>query len=541
MTSEFENFSYPLGTTALNRLPVGDSNFSNIRLKHSVYVDKTDLIYNLTSSTYKFFLSRPRRFGKTMLVNTMESLFLYGTRDFKGLAIESLWDDDGTYDVMHVNFAEMRRFNDAEAFRAELCELLDDFMQDHPVADPLSVKSGTDPMTRFAKYLTQRPLGRLVVLIDEYDTPLTNCLENKQLFDAVSNVLCQFYQILKNHDGALRFMFVTGICRFQHLGLFSGPNQFIDISMDPEYGTIVGYTVEELGRYFSPYIENAALALGISYDECFEKLKFHYDGFCFDEEASTHVFSPWSVLNFLYRPRRGFKNYWYNSAGEASVLLNYLKNRRLQDPEAYGQPVSVSPDVLSSSKELASLNDIAMLFHTGYLTIKGLSPSGNFIINTSNNEVSCSLAKLNADHCLQPQTLDDFSSILLEGSPDEVVGELNRFFTSLDYKDFKLQDESSVRSVLQLSLMAIGLNPKIEVHNHKGRSDLEVRADARYFVFEIKYHREGAGSPEALLEEAVAQIADNHYGEQNCPELPHIRIALVFSQKERCFVLSKIF
>lgn len=540
MSSEFENFSYPLSRTELNRLPIGDSNFTNIRRKHSIYVDKTGLIYNLACSTFKFFLSRPRRFGKTLLINTLESLFLNGLRDFRGLAIEQLWKENCTYDVLHLNFADMRRFNDAEEFRSELGALLTDFMLDHPMDGSLSAGLGTDPLIRFAKYLTLRPLGKLVVLIDEYDTPLTNCLGNKALFEAVSNVLSQFYQILKNHDGALRFLFVTGICRFQHLGLFSGPNQFVDISMNPEYGTLVGYTDEELLRYFSAYIENAARCLSISHEECLDRLRFHYDGFCFDEEASTHVFSPWSVLNFLYSPRRGFKNYWYNSAGEPTVLLNYLRTQRLQDPESYGQPVSVSPDVLTSSKELASLNDVAMLFHTGYLTIKGVSPSGNFVVNTSNNEVSCSLAKLHADHCMKPEALDDFSNTLLESSPEGVIAGLNRFVSSLDYKDFKLQDESSVRSVLQLVFMAIGLNPKIEVHNHKGRSDLEVRVDSRYFVFELKYHREGSVSPETLLNEASAQITNNHYGEQSYPNLPHIRIALVFSRQERRFTHFRI-
>lgn len=531
----------PLSDEELDRLPTGVCSFKEIRQGRNIYVDKTELIHSLALTHKRYFLSRPRRFGKTLLINTLEALFRDGLEDFRGLAIEKLWHDT-TYDVLHLDFAGISDFKSADEFKTELYKKINFFMLKHPVSDDIALSSDCDPWSRFDTYLSLRPTGQMVVLIDEYDAPLTHCLKDQDLFKDVSGILSQFYQILKSQSGALRFMLVTGICRFQHLGIFSGSNHLIDISMNPKYGTITGYDVSELTQYFSAYIDNAAGILGISRDECLEKLKYHYDGFCFDEQAKTHVFSPWSVLNFMQSPELGFSNYWYATAGDSTVLMEYLKQHGIKSPESYAQDVLISKETLQSTLSLNKLDDRAMLFHTGYLSIKGIDEYfGDLILNYPNHEVADSLAKTYAEHELNKNELRAFTDLLLKGDPEQLIAELNRFLTSLDYRDYKLQDEASVRSMLQLTLMISGLHPKVEVHNHKGRSDLEVLADRRYFVFELKYQREGERSAEALLEEASAQIVANHYGEQNFPELPHIRIALVFSQQERRFSLWKVF
>lgn len=530
-----------LSQAELIRLPRGRSQFTDLRNSNQIYVDKTELIFELAVRRDQFFLSRPRRFGKTLLISTLESLFLYGIRDFKGLKIEKLWNDT-TYDVLRLDFSNFSEFRSAQEFKTELYKWINAFMLDHPVEESASMKADSDPWSRFVSYLTLRPLGSLVVLIDEYDSPLTHCMGDRELFDEVSSILRQFFLILKSQSGAMRFFMVTGISRFQHLGIFSAPNQITDISLTGRFGALLGYTTDEMQKYFSDYIANAACVLGISYDECLSQLKSHYDGFCFDTKAQTHVFSPWSVLNFLIQPEEGFANYWYGTAGTPSILLNYLKDHRLQDPENYGQSICVSADALNAAEELSALDDTAMLFHTGYLTIKGIDEVfGDLILNYPNKEVALSLARLFAEHNLGTDSLRSFTLMLLKDDAQTIIAELNRILTSLDYKDFRLQDEASVRSMLQLILMIAGLNPKIEVHNHKGRSDLEVEADRRYFVFELKYHREGSPAPEALLEEAVSQIVDNHYGEQNSPELTHVRIAMVFSQRERRFTHCRVF
>lgn len=531
--------NFPLPETELNRLPRGLAVFSEIVRQQRIYVDKTELIYRLACSNDQFFLHRPRRFGKTLLINTFESLFANGLRDFKGLAIEKMWHDT-TYDVMHLNLA-LGSFATVEQFCARFHEQINAFMLNHPVTEDAAMSGATSFMGKFTAYLRLRPQNALVLLIDEYDAPLTHCLGDSDLFTGISNVLSEFYEIIKDHTDKFRFMFVTGICKFKNLSLFSGPNHIADISLNSEYGSLLGYTADEVRRYFWPFIENAAHHLRTDAESCFAKMKAHYDGFCFDAKASEHVFCPWSVLNFLKFPSEGFWNYWYGTGGTPSVLLNYLQKNGMQDPEEYGQDLSVSVNELDSSEDLGSLNETSLLFHTGYLSIKGISASGNFLLNASNKEVSMSLARLYADRCIKARSLDSFADILLTESPENIVTRLNLFITALDYKDFKLEDESAVRSVLQLCLMAVGINPKIEVHNHKGRSDLEVLADGRYFVFELKYHRDGSKKPDELLSEAVCQIRDNHYGEQNCPELPHIRIAMVFSERERRFTHWKVF
>lgn len=530
-----------LSAEELDHLPTGVCSFKEIRDGNNIYVDKTALIYPLAVSHKQYFLSRPRRFGKTLLVNTLDSLFKTGIADFKGLAIEKLWHEK-TYEVLHLDFSAFSNFQDVAEFKRELSNRLNNFMQDHPIDGPSSLKLDQDVFSKFETYLSVLPVGSLVILIDEYDSPLTHCLKNDKLFTAVSGFLSQFYQILKGQSGALRFLFVTGICRFQHLGIFSGANHLIDFSMNPKYGTITGYTIEELERYFRPFIDNAAHILGYTHSECLQQLKYHYDGFCFDEQAKTHVFSPWSVLNFLQSPELKFKNYWYISGGNSTVLMEYLEQHGIKSPEKYAQDLHISADALQSSQELKQLNDCAMLFQTGYLSIKGVDEYfDDLILNYPNHEVADALAKTYADREFNKEELRSFTNILLHGEISELIPELNRFLSSLDYQNFKLQDESSVRSVLHLILMISGLHPQIEVHNHKGRSDLEVKAGQRYIVFELKFHKEGSRSPEKLLEDAILQISKNHYGEQNYTELPHLRIALVFSKKERRFSHWNVF
>lgn len=529
-----------LSERELKSLPRGRSVFSEIRANGQIYVDKTALIYKLACGNDQYFLSRPRRFGKTLLINTFESLFQYGLRDFKGLAIEKLWEDT-VYEVMHLNLAEVSLLS-LDEFRNRFYEQLNEFMLLHPVKEDAALSGATSFMGRFSRYLKLKPDNSIVLLIDEYDNPLTHCMDDPDMFRKVSLVLNEFYEIIKNNTDKFRFMFVTGICKFKNLSLFSGPNHIADISMYSEFGELLGYTTAELERYFAPFIGNAAAHLGISYDECLSHMKFNYDGFCFDDKAQTHVFCPWSVLNFLKFPEEGLRDYWYDSAGSSTVLVNYLKQNGIRKPEIYGQDLTVSPSTLDTTEELSTINDVALLFHTGYLTIKDLDEFyGDLVLNYPNHEVEGALVKLYTEQSFNKEKFKTFTRILLEGDPQSIIDELNRYFTSLDYNDFKLNDEASVRSVLQLCLMISGLHPKVEVHNHRGRSDLEVKADKRYFVFELKYHREGHGTPEKLLEEAVAQMTANHYGEQNCPDLPHIRIALVFSRQERRFTLSKFF
>ena len=204
------------------------------------------------------------------------------------------------------------------------------------------------------------------MLIDEYDAPLTNHLDDPEFFDRVRNVMGEFYAAIKQYEGVLRFFFMTGITRFSNTSIFSAFNNLDDISFDPDYGTLLGITEEELESYFDDYLKDAEAALSLSRVELLKELRSHYDGFSFDSEAETHVFCPWSVLNFLNKPKRGFQNYWYGSGGQASVLLNYLKGHELSSPDAFNKPLSITMDELESSRSYQDISLNALLMQAGY-------------------------------------------------------------------------------------------------------------------------------------------------------------------------------
>ena len=277
-------------------LPLGRSTFTTLRAEKSIYVDKTDLIFKLCRFGSKIFLSRPRRFGKSLLVSTFESLFKYGLRDFSGLNIEKLWLDK-TYKVVRLDFSEVIDFKSVIEFK-------DQFLQYIAFLFKKSAGYDGDPnLLEFSNWLSNQPSNSIVLLIDEYDAPLTACLDQPDLFSDVQTLMNQFFLKLKSHEGCLRFFFMTGITKFANTGIFSGFNNLNDISLSPEYGTLLGYTETEIKRDFSFYIQQAANLLDCSEEDVMMQLRKHYDGFCFDEDASSHVYCPWSVLKFFNEPK----------------------------------------------------------------------------------------------------------------------------------------------------------------------------------------------------------------------------------------------
>ena len=304
----------------LKKLPMGTQSFETLRKFNEIYIDKTDLIYQLASSRGKVFLARPRRFGKSLLVSTFASLFEHGLRDFRGLAIEKVWKDS-TYNVIQLDFSTIANFNSVERFDERFKAMLAVRFGDlgfQPSGDDVRF------MAEFSNWLSKQDGGSLVLLIDEYDSPLTQVLNDEKLFLGIQSILKEFFNILKFSEGVFRVLFLTGVTRFSNTSIFSGFNNLLDISLEPKYGTLVGYTESEIGHYFCDYLENAAQTLGISFNTLMGQMREYYDGFSFDRECSTHVYCPWSVLNFLGSSRFKFENYWFQSGGQPGVLMNYL-------------------------------------------------------------------------------------------------------------------------------------------------------------------------------------------------------------------------
>ncbi len=526
----------------LSLLPLGTSDFSLLRADGQIYVDKTEFVCEMASGRRKYFLSRPRRFGKSLLVSTFESLFKYGLRDFEGLAIEKQWKDAGHYGVVRLDFSEIKQFGSSGEFRLQLCALLARKFGkagfSFVASDLFSVHD------QLSGWLEELPSRSLVVLIDEYDAPLTACLDNVELFDEVRRELSNFYATIKSNDRALRFFFMTGITKFSRASVFSELNNLTDISLDSRYGSLLGYTHDEVEKNFGGYLDNAAEILGIGRRELMCGLTEHYDGFCFDEKAEFRLFAPWSLLNFLSRPDRGYINYWFESAGNPTVLRQYLKGHSLRDPNDHFKQKYLSVPLLSATAADAEhINDLALLTQTGYLTIKGMA-SGSFILGYPNREVADSIAWVYRNMLLAGRDINELGAselrtAVLEGEVDSLMTQLNSVLLSLDYGKYPVGDETTCRNYAQLILtLGSGVRTFAELHNALGRSDLEIETPRFHWVFEFKFQRSGE-SAEKMLEKAVLQIRERRYGEGSSGERKLLRIAAVFSGEERRFVAWK--
>ena len=246
----------------IQNLSLGTSDFSALRLSDEIYVDKTELIYELASQKARYLFVRPRRFGKSLLISTFESLFKYGLRDFKNLAIEKLWAEEPKYLAVRLDFSEAKYFSSPEEFSERLASLI---VRNFTRVGFSYVRDSADSIFhQWSEWLKTLKNGSLVLLIDEYDSPLTFCLDQEELFAAVKELLSNFYAMLSANERVLRFVFITGIIRFNEVCLSSELVRFTDISSDPRYGSLVGFTQDEVEGNFENYLEEAAKDLSIT-------------------------------------------------------------------------------------------------------------------------------------------------------------------------------------------------------------------------------------------------------------------------------------
>ncbi len=520
----------------LQPLPLGRSTFEALRTVDSIYVDKTEQIFSLASTDGKYFLARPRRFGKTLLVFALESLFKDGLKYFSGLKISKLWNDH-TYPVVRLDFSSLKTYGSNKKFVDNFHNLLlGQFAQAGFEYQP---QSPVKFIYQLKTWLLSLPPVSLVILIDEYDAPLTENLHDSRVFQEIRQELAEFYAVIKECDNCLRFFFMTGITKFQSTSIFSSFNNLTDISLDPAYGTLLGYTEEELHHYFGQWIDKAVGVLGTSSrQELIDRMRVMYDGFCFDLFASTHVFCPWSVLSFLNRPDLGLRNYWYDSAGQPTVLVKHLLTHPLDDPKTYEQFTKVRLSDLSHSQDLPSIQTEVLLAQVGYLTIKEALPGDRVLLGYPNREVTVSIARLHSDELLRNQDLSAYginsvAGVLSDGSVEDVVALFNRLSQAVDYNKHPFRDEATCRGMLYSLLYGADLPVTAEVHNAYGRSDLMVKIGERCWVFELKFAASD-DKEQALLEQAVEQVQSRQYGkEQRAKEL--IRVALVYSAQQKIF------
>ena len=473
---------------SLPTLPFGISSFGNIRLSDRVYVDKTAQIFFIVDKYSRVLLTRPRRFGKSLLVSVLNSLFRSGVQDFQGLKIEKLWQEQKQYKVVRLDFSVTcsSRF---ERFELNfVLHLLNSFSEHGFQCDSYLLP---DLLEKLSEWLEGQKPGSLVLLVDEYEAPLTATLEDPKLFNLILKDISGFFSVIGSRDSAFRFVFITGIVNFKNTGMLSELKGLADISLDPEHGSIVGFTTQELKDYFSGYIEEAAKRLETEPEALLQRLTGYYDGYCFEKSVTVKVMNPWSIMSFLIYPKRGFKDHWFQTGGQPSVLKEFFRSGSLKDPKNFTAVKSISFSQLGGPVEGKSLSEEDLMTQTGYLTIKSVD-SNIAIVDYSTEEVRHAMAGMYL-HQLLGKTIEqagvtDFAIRLAKENPETLVRMFNRLLESVDYAAYSVEDATSVIALLQIAMIDVGLAQVIKVIG-KEDSALEVHVGERTIVLALEYCR----------------------------------------------------
>lgn len=362
-------------------------------------MNRTGLIFKLCREFKKVFISCPHRFGKSLLAFTLRIIFESGIRYFSDLAIGNNWTDR-TYLVVQIDFSLLSNKKTIECFRVIFNRSITSAFS------PLGFKfDPTNTSIRFIdqlkSWLSTLEPNTIVLLIDDYDVPLTTYLDDAELFAQVSSVMSEFYAAIKEYEGCLRFLFITGETRIGFAGIFGGFNILEDITFDPDYGTLLGFTKDEIESNFRDDLKNAEEVLNLSREALLSEMRRHYGGFSFDAEAETHVFCPSSVLQFLSHPEKGFQPYWHGSEGERSALWEIIKHQALSSPDVFKKPTSITLDELEGFSSGQDISLKALLVQTGCLTIKSKLNMAEVELGCPNKEVEHFLEQLCAEEKLK--------------------------------------------------------------------------------------------------------------------------------------------
>ena len=455
--------------------------FENLINGNFLYVDKTEYIWQLIRpANAMYFLSRPRRFGKSLTLSTLKAVFEGKKELFKGLALYGKQYDWKTHPVIHLDMANC----DIQT-PEELSDYLNDLLINIASSFDLNLR-GELLTTRFENLITDiAKLGSLVLLVDEYDKPILNNITNPKVKE-ILQVLKGFYSNIKKAGNDLRFAFITGVSKFCHVSLFSDLNNLTDITMDARYAAMLGYTQEELETNFSDRI--AALAGDRSIDEFKEEIKAWYDGYRFEENAKT-VYNPVSLAKFFETGGK-FNNYWF-STGTPSFLLELIKKQRFNFEEVLNTPVS---NFAFDAYEIDRINPLTLLLQTGYLTIdRAVKRYGDTVyqLRFPNLEVKGSFETYLAGHCsglMADQVKDSvykLADAVTAGDVDGFLEAMKVFFAQVPY-DVHLKNENNFRLLFFSIFMLLGISIEAESKTNEGRIDAVASNEGFVFVFEFK-------------------------------------------------------
>ena len=516
---------------------------ANLILRDRIYVDKTKYIFSLLRSHERVFISRPRRFGKSLTLDTIGTLFEYGVEPyFKDTWIYDKWSEN-TYPVLRLNFLEFKK-DDIEIFKRQFVETISKFARKHKVEN---YEENPEPMTAIGSLLESLKDERrqIVILIDEYDTQLTSNINNVELYEKYQNILREIYGVLKG-AAAIRFLGITGVTRIKDVALFSNGSDIIDISNHTEFSQMIGFTRDEIREYYIDYLKMAACCEnGVSenevtdsqIEEILDKLDYHYNGYCFDEMGEKKVFSTWSVNNFFKKlvstKKCTYGDYWYENGGVPTILKEYLLSHKLNAVSFLdrNKVIKVNQDDFLNPTSLIDMNQHVLMCQTGYLTLRSGTDTSPVLLGIPNQEVYKALTRLLAINYFNDEidfTNDEGENFLDIGSAEDIISVFNTAFNSIAYDNYPVDSESSVVSHIMLLLTIPLVQVRTEVHSAKGRADLIIERAQRRIVFEFKY-AQNENEAKVKLDEAVAQIKARDYGNILPLKKETLKIAAVFN------------
>ena len=524
------------------------TDFGELIDNNCIYVDKTAIINQFASKKGPFFISRPRRFGKSTLINTLHELFAHGLEKFKGLKIEPLWKDK-TYKVLHLDFSVFKETPSIGSFNNDFMDSLR-FSLERAGIEPTKEKVDF-PAKLLEKSIENEDERSVVLLVDEYDAPLTAVLNDSNEFEDRRKILSNFYMTVKSFQVKFRFIFITGVTYYSHTSIFSAFNHLTDLTLDSDYGALLGYTSDELESYFSEYIDNAVETLNrkfpterYTHEKVVEELKRNYDGYSFDEDCMHLVYNPWSILNFLKSPHRGFIPYWVSSGGATpTFLVNYLKqglkkynSNELQSLLGIDSTVNKDTDSLYPSIEnISNIDLFAILYQAGYFCIKSAF-DGYFKVGIPNLEVKKAYSNLLLNQLTRTQDtklrfIEPFKEVLASGNLDRIKELFNTFINEFSYETVKNFNEACFRGVLKLAMLTFNVSASTEVMGSCGRADITAEAGKYLYVFELKV-TDNSKDIDTKLTEAKDQIIKNKYA-RRLTDKTVIPVALVLENNSK--------
>ena len=519
--------------------------FKKFYLNDQIYVDKTEYIYNLINNEARVFISRPRRFGKSLTLDTIATLFETGVEPyFKGTWIYDKWTEP-TYPVLRLSFLNLDN-SSLDLFKKQLNSIISEF------AIKISVKGyveKTEPEDSILSLLEklEEETRQIVILIDEYDYQLTSNINHDGLYKQFQQKIKRFYANIKDKF-AIKFLGITGVTRLKDVAIFSVGSDINDITNDSAYSQMIGFTRDEVKKYYIDYLKLAASCenkcrveevTDTQIESMLDMMAQNYDGYCFDEFYKKKVFSTWSVNKFFQSAVSNkfvyFGEYWYDNGGLPSILVNYLKTHELNSFDYLNKenPITIPVNDFMNPTALTTINQNVLMCQTGYLTLRSALTSGDLTVDLGipNGEIYKALNRLLAINFYKEgiyALAKGVRDLLDAGDIEDIIDRFNSVINSVSYDHFPINSEAAVQNYLYLFLIGAGIEATTESHSSKGRADLIIETKNRRIVIELKY-AQNETEAKTKLTDAVEQIKARDYGNTEPKKAELLRIAAVFN------------